>query len=125
MNPATTAPAMRALSVALCLAMHLALTGCYPSDATNPSATVYFLLDAPLCSSVIPVRFNIDGVTVGTDTFLVGLPSPHVKSRGFLTNPGQHLLKADMLPGTVVWPAKSVRLEAGFAFTDTLPAYCS
>ena len=89
------------------------------------SATVYFLLDAPLCSSIIPVRFAIDGYAVGADTFRVNLPNAHVKSAAFTTPAGAHALSASSSTFPGLFKATTVTLEAGTVYTDTLPLYCS
>jgi len=88
-----------------------------------PGATVDFLIDAPLCSSRIPVEFQIDGRIVGTDTFLVHLAPDHVRSRAFTASPGQHTLHAATV--LYAWPDKTVTVTDGQSVTDTLPFYCS
>jgi hypothetical protein len=93
------------------------------TDVATP-ATVTFVIDAPLCSSVIPVQFSIDGHVVGIDTFRVALANPHTSSREFTTPAGSHTLSAQTVAG-YVWPAKDVTLGAGQAVTDSLPFYCS
>ncbi len=102
----------------------LAFSGCRGAESVAPRATVYFMLDAPLCSSIIPVQFSIDHIQVGTDTFVVNLAPEHTMSRGFETSVGQHTLSARAGHG-YVWPDKSVTLVEGQDFTDTLPFYCS
>jgi hypothetical protein len=88
------------------------------------AATVYFAIDAPLCSSTIPVQFFIDSTMVGTDTFVVSLSPEHTRSRGFAITPGPHALGAQVVAG-YVWPDTVVNLAAGEIFTDSLPFYCS
>ncbi len=100
------------------------LAGCSTEESEAPRATVYFVIDAPLCSSTIPVQFFIDGLIVGTDTFLVHLSPEHTHSRGFPISPGSHSLGAQVLAG-YVWPDTIVTLTAGEIFTDSLPFYCS
>jgi hypothetical protein len=89
-----------------------------------PGATVDFLIDAPLCSSRIPVEFAIDGTIVGTDTFLVHLGTvEHTRSRAFTASSGQHTLHA--ATGLYAWPDKTLTFVGGQSVTDTLPFYCS
>ena len=89
-----------------------------------PTATVYFVIDAPLCSSRIPVEFSIDSALVGRDTFVVNLAPEHLTSRGFPVSVGVHVVGARVVGGAV-WPDRSVALGAGAVFTDSLPFYCS
>jgi hypothetical protein len=103
------------------------LAACGGANPAAPPATVYFVLDAPLCSSVVPVAFLIDNVPVGTDTFVVHIAGrEHSMSRGFTTAAGSHTLSARMTDAAgFKWPDTSVTLDAGTAFTDSLPMYCS
>jgi hypothetical protein len=98
------------------------LAGC--AEPVAPTATVFFAIDAPLCSSRIPVQFAVDGVQVGTDTFVVHLVPEHTMSRGFVTTAGPHTLSANVVGG-FVWPDRAVTLAPGEIFTDSLPFYCS
>ena len=92
---------------------------------TAPSrATVFFTIDAPLCSSRIPVELFIDSARVATDTFVVNLGPAHLTTRGFETGVGQHTLSARTTIG-YVWPNKLVTIAAGKTAVDTLPFYCS
>jgi hypothetical protein len=100
-----------------------ALVSC-GADPVAPTATVYYAIDAPLCSSRIPVVFAIDSVQVGTDTFVVHLTPEHTRSRGFGTSVGRHTVSA-RVAGGLVWPDRVVTLGAGEVFTDSLPFYCS
>jgi hypothetical protein len=93
-------------------------------DPAAPGATVFYAIDAPLCSSRIPVQFSIDSALVGTDTFAVNISPQHTTSRGFATTAGSHTLGARVVGG-LVWPDRAVTLTAGEAFTDSLPFYCS
>jgi hypothetical protein len=99
-----------------------------------PSASVNFVLDAPLCSSTFIVQFSIDSLVVGTDTFRVNLPNPHTTSRVFGTSAGTHTLGAEVTGGAIIggsigplhpWPDRGVTIVAGQAFPDSLPFYCS
>ena len=101
----------------------LAQSACTEEDPA-PDAVVYFVLDAPLCSSVIPVQFFIDSVQVGTDTFRVNLAPNHTVSSGFATNGGPHILGARGVNGDI-WPDTAVTIRAGKVFHDSLPFYCS
>lgn len=91
---------------------------------TQAPATVYFALDAPLCSSVLPVELSIDGAIVASDTFRVNLSVPHTKSRGFTTWAGTHVIGARTTFG-YVWADTTVMLETGQSLTRSLPFYCS
>ena len=89
---------------------------------------VNFVLDAPLCSSVLPVQFTIDNITVGTDTFRVQLRPEHLTSAVFITSIGSHTLGAKVTGGSAsgsTWPNLSVNLAGGAMKADTLPFYCS
>ena len=100
------------------------LVACRGSVPTAPRATVYFALDAPLCSSVLPVQFLIDNALVGTDTFRVNLAPNHTTSAAFPTSAGSHTLGARVVGG-YVWADTVVILSAGAVLTKTLPFYCS
>ena len=115
----------RRACVAVAMIAPLPLPGCSPAVAPARSATVYFLLDAPLCSSIVPVFFAMDGYAVGADTFRVNLPNPHVKSAAFTTSAGYHVLSANSPPVPGLRKSTTVNLEAGTVFADTLPLYCS
>ncbi|MDX2122042.1 MAG: hypothetical protein SF070_13435 [Gemmatimonadota bacterium] len=71
----------------------LALAGC-DAGSSEPDPVVYFELDAPLGSSVIPVTFQVDGSGVGADTFRVHLPPEHIRSQAFVLDAGDHVLGA-------------------------------
>ena len=71
----------------------------------------------------LPVRFSIDGVVVGVDTFRVNLPPNHLDSRTFPIAAGQHVLGAYAFTGT--WPDSTVNVPSGRATVDTLGFYCS
>lgn len=101
----------------------LALAAC-TSDPAAPPATVYFVLDAPLCSSILPVEFSIDNVKVGSDTFLVNLQPEDTVSTGFEIKAGDHVLGATVVNG-YVWPDTTVTLAPGASFQHLLPFYCS
>jgi hypothetical protein len=101
-----------------------AVLGCQGVDSVVASATIYFALDAPLCSSVLPVQLSIDGAVVRTDTFRVNLSSPHTTSVGLKTSPGNHTLGARVVAG-YVWPDTAVTVNAGGIVTKVLPFYCS
>jgi hypothetical protein len=104
------------LTVSACLAC---------TDPVSPTtATIYFEIDAPLCSSILPMEFQIDNALVGVDTFRVNLYPNRMKSRAFTVTPGAHTLAARVANG-YVWPDSTVNLDAGVVFTDSLPFYCS
>jgi hypothetical protein len=100
------------------------LIACSGSGSVEPQPTVRFFIDAPLCSSIIPVQFSIDAMIVGTDTFFVDLVPEHRTSRGYVTSAGVHVIGARTAWG-YVWPDKQVALSSGEIFTDSLPFYCS
>jgi hypothetical protein len=116
---ASCRPRPRWIGIAL-----VTLVGCRGTTPVAPRPTVQFAIDAPLCSSRIPVQFSIDGFTVGSDTFRVNLSPEHTTSRVFATTVGQHALAAHVVNG-YMWPDRIVTLAAGDAYTDTLPFYCS
>jgi hypothetical protein len=95
------------------------------NTVTDQRATVFFQLDAPLCSSIIPVQFHIDDALVGKDTFVVHLANEHTKSRAFVTTAGQHKLGGGIFGSPNGWFDTTVTLRAGETFTDTLHFYCS
>lgn len=99
----------------------LAAAGC---DVVSPRPVVTFRLDASFCGLKVPVIFSIDNLEVGQDTFVVGYPTQHLTPRGFETSAGEHILGARSI-GLYVWPDKTVTLDAGTAFIDSLPLYCS
>jgi hypothetical protein len=103
----------------------LALIACHGGNPAAPAAAVTFELDAPLCSSVIPVELSIDGALVATDTFRVHLGNAHTVTRAFSVSAGSHLLGARTVGGWYVWPDTSVTLGAGQSFTRSLGFYCS
>lgn len=105
----------------------IALAACTAEDPVAPSSSVYFYLDAPLCSSTIPAHFYIDGVRVGSDTFRVNLAPEHLTSPAFETTAGHHMLGARGSLGAVeyVWPDTTVDLTAGGVLVHSLPLYCS
>ena len=93
-----------------------------PATSVLPSA-VSFHLDASFCSMRLPVRFSIDGVVVGVDTFLVNLAPNHLDSQSFPATPGQHVLGAYAFAGT--WRDSTVIVTSGATTVDTLGFYCS
>ena len=100
------------------------VTGCTTEAAAPRAAIVYFVIDAPLCSSAIPVQFFIDHAPVGTDTFIVNLAPAHTRSAGFETTEGLHVLGARVVSG-YVWPDTTVSAAEGQALERSLPFYCS
>ncbi|MBL8978686.1 MAG: hypothetical protein JNM53_09750 [Gemmatimonadetes bacterium] len=114
------APVLRAVSLGW---LAFALAGC-DTGSSEPDPVVYFELDAPLCSSVIPVTFQVDGSGVGADTFRVNLPPDHLRSRAFVVVAGDHVLGA-AVPGGFVWPDTAVHLTPGDTLVRLLPFYCS
>jgi hypothetical protein len=117
-------PGFRLVTQALSLgALAFTLASC-DSGTSEADATVSFELDAPLCSSIIPVQFEIDGIQVGVDTFRIHLPPDHVRSKAFSLDPGEHLLGA-AVPDGFVWPDTMVHLAAGDSLIRQLPFYCS
>ncbi len=102
----------------------IAILAACTSEPAAPDATVFFVIDAPLCSSRIPVEFSIDGVLAGNDTFLVNLAPTHTRSAGFTVHPGTHTLGARVVSG-LVWPDTTVTVSSGDTVLDSLPFYCS
>lgn len=96
---------------------------CGGTEPIPQESTVFFRLNAPFCGMALPVRFSIDGILVGIDTFRVNVGNPHLTTRGFPTSAGRHVLSAYAFPG--MWPDTTVTLRAGIAMTDTLSFYCS
>lgn len=109
---------------ALLAALVCALGAGRVTSSTAPSATVRFVIVAPLCSSVVPVEFSIDRQRVGADTFRVDVNSPHTVSQPFTVSPGRHTVGARVVNGHI-WPDTSVTVAAGAGLLDSLPFYCS
>ncbi len=109
----------RLLTAALITAFAFACASATAIDG----ATVRFYLDAPLCSSVVPVELSIDRSVVAVDTFRVNFASPHGTSKPFTVSPGTHVLGARF--GSYIFPEKSVLFTPGLAVIDSLPFYCS
>jgi hypothetical protein len=105
------------------LAAAISLAACDNASAPE-TATVYYVLDAPLCSSQLPMQFSIDNVLVGEDTFRIHLAPDRTKSEPFVIPTGSHTIGA-RVKGGLVWPDSLVNLAAGTVFEDTLPFYCS
>lgn len=105
------------------LAILIGLAACDKLSAPE-TATLYYVLDAPLCSSQLPVQFRVDNVLVGTDTFRVNLAPNHTKSDAFVIPAGTHTVSARVVGG-LVWPDTLVDMSAGAVIQDTLPFYCS
>lgn len=104
-------------------AVALLAPGCGSATADD-QAKVYFELDAPLCSSILPVEFRIDGQVVGLDTFRVHLPPDHIRSRGYPVTAGEHDLGASVIGG-FVWADSQVTVGPGQSATRILAFYCS
>ena len=92
-------------------------------DPPVPPTTIAFVLDAPLCSSILHVQLVIDKAIVATDTFVTAGPRDTV-SKNFPVIAGLHSVSANVIGG-FVWPEKVVAVPAGTAYVDTLPFYCS
>ena len=111
------------------LTVAILLTTACGGDMAAPQPTVYFSLDAPLCGSVLPMRFYIDSVQVGTDTFRINAGPPnHTASIGYHVTAGVHRLGAQASLGgafSYTWPDTLVTLSAGNVFVRSLPFYCS
>lgn len=111
---------MKRLIFASTIAM---LAACHSTTAPE-KATVEFAIVAPLCSSVIPAQFSVDGVAIGVDTFRVDVAGPRTLSRGFAVSPGVHMVGA-RVPGGYIWADTQMTLVGGRTVTDSLPYYCS
>jgi hypothetical protein len=110
--------ALRALGTVGCLA----LLACHDP---LPQPTVDFLIDAPLCSMVLPVSFTIDGTQVGVDTFEVYGPA-NDRSRRFETTAGSHQLAVRFFPrGDLIQEDSIITLAPGGAYTFRFGFYCS
>ena len=105
------------------LAMVIGLAACDKLTAPE-TATLYYVLDAPLCSSQLHVQFRVDDVLIGEDTFRVNLAPNHTKSAPFTIPAGTHTVSARVVGG-FVWPDSLVAMPAGATINDTLPFYCS
>ena len=114
----------RLSAFASALGTAITLVACSTPSETPAAATVYFVLDAPLCSSQLAMQFEIDHVSVGADTFRVNLSPNRTRSRAFTVKPGDHTLSARVVGG-YVWPDTVVRLVSGAVVNDSLPFYCS
>jgi hypothetical protein len=113
---------VRLLSLTILLA---AIAACGAQRLTVPGPSVSFTLNAPLCSSIVPIQLSIDSTLVATDTFVVHIAGrEHTTSRAFPTTVGRHTLSARIVGG-FVWPDTIVTLAPGGSFTDSLPMYCS
>ena len=110
---------MRMVAIAVCVA---ALVGC---DDPLPPPTVDFQIDAPLCSSVIPVTLWIDAAQVGVDTFRVNYGPEHERTRSFETSAGDHKLAVKFPNGALIQEDSTVALAAGQRYTFTFGFYCS
>lgn len=105
----------------------LTAISCGLFDPAPKPTTVQFVLDAPLCSSIIPVRLSIDKAIVAIDTFYT-LGVRREESARFPVSPGPHGLSAQVITsiGTgFVWPETLVTVQAGQAYRHSLPFYCS
>lgn len=109
---------------AICSIALFALAGCDSNSPADRKAEVSFEIDAPLCSSQIPVIFYINGLEAGQDTFRVNLTNEHLRSRSFEVDAGDNVLGARVVSG-LVWPDTTVSLSPGDTLTHLLPFYCS
>ncbi len=117
---------MRHFSVVLGGAVVAVCAACTITDSESHSAHVHFVLDAPLCSSTIPVSFFVDGALVASDTFRVHLSPSHTESRMFSVGVGPHVLGARSFGAfSYVWRDTTVNVSSGVIATDSLPFYCS
>jgi hypothetical protein len=111
-------------SILILSAVGFLVVGCTIIDPVPPTPSVVFKLDAPLCSSKLPVVFSIDNVQIGQDTFTVNLAPNHTTSKVFGTAPGSHTIGARVVNG-YVWTDTTVTLTGTQEFTRNLPFYCS
>ncbi|MEP6831748.1 MAG: hypothetical protein ABJB74_00080 [Gemmatimonas sp.] len=118
---------MRRFACSICASVGLVVFGACSSTGPVPAmAQVHFVLDAPLCSSTIPVAFLIDGVVVGNDTFRVHLTPSHTESQAFSVPAGNHVLGARTVGAfSHVWRDTVVTSTSGAIAVDSLPLYCS
>ena len=96
---------------------------CSSTTSANNTANVRFYIDAPLCSSVLPVELSIDHSVVAVDTFRVHVANPHDTSKVFVVTAGSHALSARY--GTNLFLDKIVVLAPGQMVLDSLQFYCS
>lgn len=117
------------LALAVLALFSLAGIACASSGTTSTpdAATVRFQLVAPLCSSVFPATFSIDGRVVATDTFFIHTSHADHTTRDVTTTAGHHLIAAGFATatGSNAWPDRTVTLAPGDVFVDTLATYCS
>ena len=117
---------MKNISVVLCGTVIAAVGACMTTEPATHTAQVHFVLDAPLCSSTIPVSFSIDGAVVGVDTFRVHYPPNHTESRTFSVTLGAHVLGARTFGAfSYAWRDTVVIASSRAITTDSLPFYCS
>jgi hypothetical protein len=113
---------MRKMGIgAVCVAIAV-LIGC---EDPLPAPVVDFQIDAPLCSSSIPVSLRIDGAQVGVDTFRVNLAPAHLRSRPFETTVGNHTLAVFHPNGILIQEDSTVALAAGQSYRFIFGFYCS
>jgi hypothetical protein len=101
------------------------LVGVTACDDPLPPPLVDFQIDAPLCSSTIPVSLRIDGAEVGVDTFRVNVAPERRRSRPFETSVGNHTLAVFRPSGTLVQEDSTVALKAGDSYRFIFGFYCS
>ena len=112
-------------AILLAITAVAAIAACGGGGASGPSASVYYTLYAPLCSSRLNVVLSIDNAVVATDSFVVNTAAPDRTTLGpFAAASGAHRIDARIVGG-FVWPTASVSLTPGQAYTDTLNFYCS
>lgn len=125
---------MRFALSALASATLVIAEACYlPVGVPLPLGTVRFQLDAPLCSSVLPLRFLVDGRVVSSDTFVVGFGDRPLRT----THDVQMTATAHDLSVQLFRPVlndygavdglatQHVNVPAGGLVVDTLHFYCS
>jgi hypothetical protein len=101
------------------------IVACGRTPTEPPVGAVNFMIVAPLCSSVVPMFFRIDGGTTSVDTFRVNIGGgTHTVTRDYVLTPGPHVLSARTSWG-YVWADTTVTVVANKTTTDSLPLYCS
>lgn len=110
-----------------------ATLSCQPNTAPT-AAAVQFKLTSNVgpCSSVLSIRFLLDGAPLGEEEFRINLAPNRTESSAFAAPTGTHTLGARItrFGGTAVangftWPDTTVTLSAGAHILRAIDLYCS
>lgn len=77
------------------------------------------------CSSVLNIRFTLDGAFLAEETFGINYPPNRRLSSEFFVAPGAHTLGAQIAPNGFSWPDTTVTLTPDQLFVRTIDLYCS